>query len=76
MFIRPVADHLAAEQRLGRLGPFDPEAAADLLVGAVLMQGLIDLVGQRPEADRVHHLDGIVRTLLSGIGPTATRSNQ
>ena len=76
MFTRPIADHLAAEQRLGRLGSFDPAAAADLLVGAVLMQGLIDVLGQRPEDDRVHHLDGIVRTLLSGIGPTATRSVQ
>jgi len=76
IFLRPVADHLAAEQRLGRLGAFDPDAAADLLVGAVLMQGLIDVLGHRPDADRAHHLEGIVRTLLSGLGPVAERSNR
>ena len=74
LFLRPVADHLASEQRLGRLGSFDPDAAAELLVGALLMQGLVDVLGQRDEADRTHHLDGIVRTLLSGLNPTPERS--
>ena len=57
VFLQPVADYLAAEQRLGRLGSFDPAAAADLVVGAVLMQGLIDVLGQRAEPDRARHLD-------------------
>ncbi|MGH2465064.1 MAG: TetR/AcrR family transcriptional regulator, partial [Candidatus Limnocylindrales bacterium] len=51
MFLRQVADHLAAEQRLGRIGSFDPAAAADVLVGAVLMQGLVDVLGHRTDVD-------------------------
>lgn len=76
VFLQPVADHLEAEQRLGRLGAFDPGAAADLLVGAVLMQGLIDVLGHRDDADRAHHLDGIVQTLLTGLAPASERSQQ
>jgi AcrR family transcriptional regulator len=75
-FLRPVADYLATEQRLGRLGSFDPEAAADLLVGAVLMQSLIDVLGTRDDADRAHHLEGIVRTLLTGLAPRPERSDE
>jgi len=76
VFRRPVVDHLAAEQRLGRLGAFDPEAAADLLVGAVLLQGLIDVLGHRPGDESARHLDGIVRTLLSGLSPRPTEGVQ
>jgi AcrR family transcriptional regulator len=67
-FRRPVAEHLAAEQALGRLGAFDPEAAADVLLGAVLLQGLIDVLAHRPAAESQRRLEAIATTLLSGIG--------
>ncbi|HXU85683.1 MAG TPA: TetR/AcrR family transcriptional regulator [Verrucomicrobiae bacterium] len=70
VFRRPVVDYLAAEQSRGRLGTFDPEAAADVLVGAVLMQGLIDVLAHRPAAESAQRLAAITSTLLSGLGPT------
>jgi AcrR family transcriptional regulator len=69
VFRRPVIAHLAAEQARGRLGAFDPEAAAEVLVGAVLMQGLIDVLGHRPPAERDRQLDAIAATILSGLSP-------
>jgi AcrR family transcriptional regulator len=69
-FHRPIVDYLAGEQRLGRIGPIDPEAAADVLVGAVLLQGLIDVLGHRPPADAERHLAGVTATILAALGPT------
>ena len=69
VFRRPVVAHLVAEQARGRLGAFDPEAAAEVLVGAVLMQGLIDVLGHRPPVDRERQLDAIATAILSGLAP-------
>ena len=68
VFRRPVAEHLAAEQALGRLGSFDPDDAADVLLGAILLQGLIDVLGHRPAVESQRRLEAIATTLLSGIG--------
>lgn len=68
-FRRPVVEYLAAEQALGRLGAFDPEAAADVIVGSVLMQGLIDTLSHRPPDDAARRLAAITTTLLSGLSP-------
>ena len=69
VFRRPIVDFLAGEQRLGRLGAFDREAAADLLVGAVLMQGLVGVIGHQPPAVSQERLAGIATTLLGGLQP-------
>jgi AcrR family transcriptional regulator len=68
-FHRPIAEYLAAERRLGRIGAIDPEAVADVLVGAVLLQGLIDVLGHRPPADAERHLAGVTATILAAVGP-------
>ncbi|HEX2755908.1 MAG TPA: hypothetical protein VHM48_10615 [Candidatus Limnocylindrales bacterium] len=73
VFRRPVVDYLAAEQALSRLGAFDPEAAADVLVGAVLMQGLIDVLSDRPAAEGARRLDAITSTILSGLSPVTAQ---
>jgi AcrR family transcriptional regulator len=66
---RPIVESLVAEQALGRLGPIDLEAAADVILGAVLMQALIDVLGHRPAAESARHLDAIASTILLGLGP-------
>jgi AcrR family transcriptional regulator len=68
-FHRPIADYLAAEQQLGRIGPVDPEAVADVVVGAVLMQGLVDVLGHRSPADAERHLAGVTATILAALEP-------
>src|SRR6476659_10074179 len=47
LFSAPVVAVLAAEQARGRLGAFDPAAAADLILGGVLLQALIYILGHR-----------------------------
>ena len=37
-FHRPIVDYLEGERRLGRIGPIEPAAVADVLVGAVLLR--------------------------------------
>jgi len=68
-FRRPIVEHLAAEQARGRLGRFDSEAAADLIVGAVLLQGLIDVLAHRPADESARRLAAITATLLAGLRP-------
>lgn len=68
-FARPVRAWLAAEQDLGRIRPAEPEGFVDLVVGAVLLQGLIDVLGHRSEADRGHRLDSIVAALIPALSP-------
>ena len=70
LFAAPIVAALASEQARGRLGSFDPAAAADLILGGVLMQALIDVLGHRSADEVGHRLDGLARTILSGLGPT------
>jgi hypothetical protein len=46
----PLANYLAGEQKLGRLGQFPPHAALSLILGPVIMLGFTELVGGVPEA--------------------------
>jgi AcrR family transcriptional regulator len=61
---KPVVDYLAGERRRGRIGRVDPEAAADLLIGAIAQLALTTVTGGRPPARR---LSAVVDTLLKGI---------
>jgi AcrR family transcriptional regulator len=71
LFTAPIVEALTAEQARGRLGSFDPAAAADLILGGVLMQALIDVLGHRSAEEVGDRLDGMSRTILSGLRPTA-----
>jgi hypothetical protein len=53
------------------VGVVDLEGATDLIVGAVLLQGLLDVLGHRAPEDRDRRLDSIASALLSGLQPTA-----
>jgi AcrR family transcriptional regulator len=68
-FHRPIVDYLVGEQRLGRIGAFDAEAVADVVVGAVLLQRLVDVLGHRPPTETGRRLDGITATILAAIRP-------
>ena len=72
LFSAPIVAALAAEQTRGRLGSFDPAAAADLILGGVLMQALIDVLGHRSADVMGDRLEGMSRTILSGLRPTVT----
>lgn len=61
---KPVVDYLAGEHRRGRIGQVDPEAAADLLIGAIAQLALTTVTGGRPPGRR---LPTLVDTLLKGI---------
>jgi AcrR family transcriptional regulator len=61
---KPVVDYLAGERRRGRIARIDPEAAADLLIGAIAQLALTTVTGGRPPARR---LAAVVDTLLKGI---------
>lgn len=67
-----VSDYLRAEKALGRLAPdADVESAAVLIVGAFHYEVLPGLLRGHPEPRsnlRPEFIDGLVRTLLVGIG--------
>ena len=67
-----LALYVRAEQRLGRIDPrIDPEAAAALIIGAMLGRVLLRrLVGydDSPEADE-RYIRTVVRTLMIGLAP-------
>jgi len=64
---QPIADYLAAEQRLGRLGAFDIEAAMSLIMGPAIMLGFAAHVSGASLDELANQIPGIVRTLLTGI---------
>jgi AcrR family transcriptional regulator len=66
---QPIADYLAAEQRLGRLGDFDVEAAIALIIGPALMLGFTELMSGSPRAELAGQFRQIVHTLLNGLHP-------
>lgn len=66
---QPIADYLAAERRLGRLGDFDDQAVLSLIVGPAMMLGFTHVVGGRPVEEVAAQIPGIVRTLLHGLEP-------
>jgi AcrR family transcriptional regulator len=66
---QPLIDYLAAEQRLGRLGVFDPGTAASLLVGTSLMLGFAHVIPNSPADHTAEAVPEIVHTLLRGLNP-------
>jgi AcrR family transcriptional regulator len=64
---QPIADYLAGEQRLGRLGDFDVEAAIALIMGPAIMLGFTELMSGTPRAELAAQFRQIVRTLLTGL---------
>jgi AcrR family transcriptional regulator len=69
VFRRSTVEFLAGEQRLGRLGAFDAEAAGDLIAGAVLMQSLLQLIGGQASDVSRERLAGIAATLVRALDP-------
>lgn len=66
---QPIADYLTEEQRLGRLGEFDGDAALSLIVGPAVVLGFTHLVAGRSPDELADEIPGIVRTLLTGLNP-------
>lgn len=64
----PVVEYLQQEQRLGRLGRFDVEPAATLLLGSAMMLGFSSVMAGIPRDQVVGQVPGIVATLLTGLG--------
>jgi AcrR family transcriptional regulator len=69
VFMDPFLGYLDAERDAGHLGEVRPTAAADLLVGAVLLTALRDLGAPRPEAERERGIHDIVRAIVLGLAP-------
>ena len=68
--VGPIAEYLAEEQRIGRLGSFDIDAAATVLLGsAIMLRFSVAFGGAAPEhiVERVH---AVVATVVRGFGPT------
>jgi AcrR family transcriptional regulator len=68
-FARPVRAWLEAEQATGRVRAGDLEGLTSLVVGAVLLQGLIDVLGHRSPADRDTQLESIATALVPALLP-------
>lgn len=66
---QPIADYLAGEQRLGRLGDFDVDAAVGLIMGPAIMLGATELMSGTPRAELADEFERIVHTMLTGLGP-------
>ena len=66
---QPIADYVAGEQRLGRLGEFPIEAALSLMIGPTLMLGFTELVVGAARHTVAAAIPDIIRTLLNGIEP-------
>jgi AcrR family transcriptional regulator len=69
VFAAPVRSWLAAEQGAGRIRAGELEGLTSLVVGAVLLQGLIDVLGHRPSADRDAQLAAIAQALVPALLP-------
>jgi len=66
--VGPVTAYLEAEGAAGRIGDVDPEAAADLLVGAIVMRAFTTLLGPT-RSDVAERLPALVATLVRGLAP-------
>jgi AcrR family transcriptional regulator len=63
----PLVEYLAGEQKLGRIGAVDVEAAADLVVGAVATVAFNGLLGAVTPAGARKRLPAIAATLVHGL---------
>ena len=66
--VGPVSAYLEAERAAGRAGDVDAEAAADLLVGAIVMRAFTTLLGAK-RSDLAERLPGLVHVLVRGLEP-------
>jgi AcrR family transcriptional regulator len=66
---QPISDYITAEQRLGRLGDFDVEAAVALVMGPAIMLGFTELMSGTPRTELTERFRQIVHTLLTGMLP-------
>jgi AcrR family transcriptional regulator len=69
----PLVEYLAGEQKLGRIGAVDVEAAADLVVGAVATVAFTGLLGAVTPASARKRLSAIAATLVNGLEPATPR---
>ena len=69
VFMDPFVEYLHAEREGGHLGEVSPAAAADLLVGAVLLTALRDIMTPRSGADRKQAARGLVQAIVLGLAP-------
>jgi AcrR family transcriptional regulator len=66
---QPIADYLAAEQKLGRLGSFSADAVVSMIMGPAIMLGFTELVAGVPREILAGRLPEVINTLLHGIAP-------
>jgi AcrR family transcriptional regulator len=66
---QPISDYITTEQRLGRLGDFDVEAAVALVMGPAIMLGFTELMSGTPRTELTERFRQIVHTLLTGLLP-------
>jgi AcrR family transcriptional regulator len=66
--VGPVSAYLEAERAAGRVGDVDADAAADLLVGAIVMRAFTTLLGAR-RSDLAERLPALVHALVRGLEP-------
>jgi len=66
--VGPVAAFLDAERSAGRVAAVDTAAAADLLVGAIVMRALTTLLGV-PRDEVAERLPALVDALVRGLAP-------
>ncbi len=66
--VGPVSAYLEAERAAGRVAEVDVEAAADLLVGAIVMRAFTTLLGAR-RSEIAERLPMLVDVLVRGLAP-------
>jgi AcrR family transcriptional regulator len=66
--VGPISTYLEAERAAGRVRDVDADAAADLLVGAIVMRAFTTLLGAT-RSDVAERLPALVATLVRGLGP-------
>ncbi|HWC82691.1 MAG TPA: TetR/AcrR family transcriptional regulator [Pseudonocardiaceae bacterium] len=64
-----VAEYLAAEQELGRIGPVDLIATTTLFTGASILLALTGQVAGTARTELAGQLPAVVRTLVGGLAP-------
>jgi len=67
-----LVDYLRAERALGRTSDPDPEAAADLLIGAVTSLALSQVLAPGEPGELDQRLERLVRLVVRGLGAPAT----
>ena len=66
--VGPVAAYLGTERAAGTVADVDVEAAADLLVGAIVMRAFTTLLGA-PRSEIAERLPALVDALVRGLAP-------